>query len=108
MTPPYTITSNVLELAERIGEAIFETTIPTPQENPTVSPQVTRLLAILEGAMSRQQILHALGQNDRESLRKRYLQPALEHGFVKMARPESPTAKNQKYRHTARDRPVTR
>ena len=40
-------------------EAILDAVISTPQETPHVSPQVERLLAVLEGEMSRQQILHA-------------------------------------------------
>ena len=89
-------------------EAILDAVISTPQETPYVSPQVERLLAALEGEMSRQQILHALNLSDRKSFRQRYLQPALEHGFVEMTLPESPTARNQRYQLTARGRMANR
>ena len=80
----------------------------TPQESPQVTPQVKRLLSVLEGEMSRQEILRALGLSDRKSLRQRYLLPALECGYVEMTRPDTPNATNQKYRLTGRGREVQR
>ena len=78
--------------------------ILTPQETLQVTPQVGRLLSVLDGEMSRQDILHALGLSDRKSLRQRYLLPALQHGYVEMTRPDAPNARNQKYRLTSRGR----
>ena len=89
-------------------EAILDAVISAPQETPHVSPQVERLLAVLEGEMSLQQILHALKLSDRKSFRQRYLLPAQERGYVEMTLPESPTARNQKYRLTARGRKTAR
>ena len=80
--------------------------VSTPQATPQITPQVIRLLSVLESEMSARQILHALGLSDRKSFRERYLLPALEHALVEMTRPESPTARNQKYRLTARGRAV--
>ena len=80
--------------------------ILTPQESPQVTPQVRRLLSVLEGEMSRQDILHALGLSDRKSLRQRYLSPALQRGYVEMTRHDTPNARNQKYRLTPRGRRV--
>ena len=78
--------------------------ILTPQESPQVTPQVGRLLSVLDGEMSRQDILHALGLSDRKSLRQRYLLPALQRGYVEMTRPDTPNARNQRYRLTSRGR----
>ena len=69
--------------------AIFAA-ILTLQESPQVTPQVGRLLSVLDGEMSRQDILHALGLSDRKSLRQRYLLPALQRGYVEMTRPDTP------------------
>lgn len=80
----------------------------TPQVTPQVPPQVERLLAVVNGEMSRQEIQEALGLKDRKSLRENYLLPALEHGYLEMTRPESPNAKNQKYRLTQRGRRAKR
>ena len=88
-------------------EAIHEA-ISTPQATPQITPQVTRLLSVLKGEMSARQILHALGLSDRKSFRQRYLLPALEHALVEMTHPESPTARNQRYRLTARGRAEAR
>ena len=78
--------------------------VRTPQEPPQVTPQVRRLLSVLAGEMSRQDILRALGLRDRKSLRERYLLPALQRGYVEMTRPDAPNARNQRYRLTARGR----
>ena len=78
--------------------------ILTLQESPQVTPQVGRLLSVLDGEMSRQDILHALGLSDRKSLRQRYLLPALQRGYVEMTRPDTPNARNQRYRLTLRGR----
>ena len=82
--------------------------VPTPQVTPQITPQVARLLSVLEGEMSAREILHALGLSDRKSFRQRYLLPALEHALVEMTWPGSPTARNQKYRLTARGRALAR
>ena len=58
--------------------------------------------------MSARQILHALGLSDRKSFRERYLLPALDRALVEMTHPESPTARNQRYRLTARGRAAMR
>ena len=76
--------------------------ILTPQESPQVTPQVGRLLSVLDGEMSRQNILHALGLRDRKSFGQRYLLPALQRGYVEMTRPDTPNARNQRYRLTSR------
>jgi len=65
---------------------------------------VERLLAVLQGAMSRRQIQDALGLRDRKSLRQRYLAPALQSGYIEMTRPGAPSASNQQYRLTERGR----
>ena len=99
--PPYTITPEILKRwkLDTILEAMH-----APQVSPQVSPQVRRLLSILKGEMSRQEIQQALGLKDRKSLRQRYLLPALQDGYIEMTRPDTPNARNQKYRPTPRGR----
>ena len=80
--------------------------VRTPQEAPQDAPQVRRLVSVLDGAMSRQDILRALGLRDRKWLRERYLLPALQSGYVEMTRPDTPNARNQQYRLTALGRQV--
>ena len=79
----------------------------TPQETPHLSPQVRRLLAVLEdGDMSVRDVLAALGLRDRKWLRQAYLAPALTGGLIERTRPEAPTARNQRYRLTPAGRRV--
>ena len=80
--------------------------IRTPQADPQVTPQVRRLLSVLPGEMSRREIQQALGLKDRKSLRQRYLLPALQGGYIEMTYPDTPNARNQKYRPTPRGRRV--
>ncbi|MYE84329.1 MAG: cell filamentation protein Fic [Gammaproteobacteria bacterium] len=58
----------------------------------------------MNGEMSASEILQALGLRDRKSLRQRYLLPALQHGHLEMTRPDTPRARNQRYRLTDRGR----
>ena len=78
--------------------------VRTPQEAPQATPQVRRLVSVLDGEMSRRDILRALGLRDRKWLRERYLLPALQCGYVEMTRPDAPNARDQRYRLTARGR----
>ena len=84
-------------MLEAILDAVRE---GTPQETPQVSPQVERLLLVLDGEMSGREVLEALGLRDRKWLRRSYLGPALKGGLVEMTRPETPSARNQRYRLT--------
>ncbi len=72
----------------------------TPQVSPQHTPQVIRLLHILEGSMSREELQQALGLTDRKSFRARYLLPALAAGYIEMTSPDRPNSKLQRYRLT--------
>ena len=67
--------------------------------------QVARLLAALrKGPKTAAELMADLGLSHRPTFRKNYLRPAMSAGLVEMTRPGSPSAKNQKYRLTARGR----
>lgn len=72
----------------------------TPQVAPQVTPQVERLLQMLIGDMSREELQKAIGLQDRKSFRKLYLAPALAAGLIEMTIPEKPNSRLQKYRLT--------
>lgn len=78
-------------------------TSSTPEVAPEVTPEV-RLLAILAGEMTRQQLKEALGLKDDEHFRKTYLLPALEAGLINMTIPDKPRSSKQKYRLTDKGR----
>ena len=74
-----------------------------------VTDQVARLLAQLgEGPKSANELMAVLGLSHRPTFRKNYIHPALSAGLCEMTVPESPTARNQKYRLTARGRAAAR
>jgi ATP-dependent DNA helicase RecG len=70
---------------------------PTPQ----VTPQVKKMVQIMEGEMSREEIQQALGLKDRKSFRTSYLLPAMDAGLIEMTMPDKPSSRSQKYRLTA-------
>ena len=95
-------------ILEIILEAIREswtTDQEIDEESDQVSNQVVRLLASMQnGPKTATELLADLGLSHRPTFRTNYIRPALCAGLVEMTRPESPTAKNQKYRLTARGR----
>ena len=82
---------------------------PTDQENTHVTDQVMRLLSELRnGPRSAADVMAALGLSHRPTFRNNYIRPALGAGLIEMTHPESPRARNQRYRLTARGRAVAR
>lgn len=79
-----------------------------PHKRPTSTPQasdeelnvpisVHNLLKVLVGEMSRRQLQTALELKHKGNFRTKYLEPALEKGYIKMKFPESPNHSKQKY-----------
>jgi len=79
-------------------EMALDTVSSTPQVTLQDSPQVRRLLAVLQGEMTRAEIQYKLGLSDRKSFRERYLKPALQAGLIEMTLPDKPNSRLQKYR----------
>ena len=78
----------------------------THHETPHVAPHVERLIAVLQGEMSRVEIMDALGFKDRRHFTRAYLQPVLGAGLVEMTQPDRPRSRTQGYRLTALGRQV--
>ncbi len=66
-----------------------------------VTPEV-RLLAVLKGEMTRQDLQRVLALKDDEHFRKAYLLPALRAGLIEYTIPDKPNSRLQCYRVTAR------
>lgn len=67
---------------------------------PQVTGEVTRLLRVIAGEMSRQQIQVMLELKSEEHFRNAYLKPALEAGVIEMTLPDKPRSSKQRYRLT--------
>ncbi len=80
-------------------------TSSTPEATQEVTPEV-RLLSVLAGELTRQQLKEALGLKDDEHFRKAYLLPALDAGLIEMTIPDKPRSSKQKYRLTDMGRQV--
>jgi hypothetical protein len=76
-------TDSVPFIAFMLRMILDTVTSSTPEVTQEVTPEV-RLLSILAGEMTRQQLKEALGLKDDEHFRKAYLLPALEAGLIEM------------------------
>ena len=72
----------------------------TPHEALHVTPHVRRLVAALQGEMSRAELMAVLGLADRSHFIRTYLHPSLDAGLIEMTLPQSPRSRNQRYRLT--------
>ena len=70
----------------------------TPQVIPQVTPQVKQLILIMNGEMSKEDLMLALGLKDTKNFRQKYLLPAISENLVVMTQPNSPNSPTQKYR----------
>ena len=75
-----------------------ESTDPVTTE---VTTEVGRVIAALQGELSRQALQQALGLANAEHFRKAYLLPALASGAVEMTLPDAPRSSKQRCRLTA-------
>ena len=75
---------------------------PGANDPDDITPHVRRLLEVLSGEMSGQELQEALGLRDRKSFRERYVTPALQAGLIEMTVPDKPNSRLQKYRPTDR------
>lgn len=86
-------------MLEMIDEVLDEIIKSLRQESTNISDQINRLLDIMDKdiPLTANEIMKRLGIKSKETLRNRYLNPALENGLIKMTLPEKPNSKNQRY-----------
>jgi len=73
-----------------------------------VTHQVEKLLQVLDGEMSKKDLMHKIDISDKVTFRENYIQPALEQGFIEMTQPDSPTSPTQKYKLTPKGKEYKR
>lgn len=71
-----------------------------PPVTPEVTPEVMRLMPVLQGAMSRQELMRALGLKDEKHFRQHYQQAAMALGLIEMTIPDKPRSRLQRYQLT--------
>lgn len=86
-------------MLKMIDEVLDELLESSANEVRHISDYVTKLLNVMEDGilMSANEIMEKLGIKSKETLRANYLNPAIENGLVKLAMPDKPTSKNQRY-----------
>ena len=87
-------------VCEHQTEALQDSTKQTQCSDghtPQVTPQVSCLLKVITGEMSRETLQDPLELQDRKSFRQRYLKPALAEGLIEMTIPDKPNSRLQKY-----------
>jgi len=82
----------------------------TPQDTPQVTPQdnllnggmlnerLQKLAKVMNGEMTREELMNALQISDKKNFRENYLIPALQNSWIEMTLPTKPNSRNQKYR----------
>lgn len=115
--PPFTMTATMLNQVAAIGESTRQTDsapfiefmlgmiqdalrASTPEVAPEATPQVVRLLALLQGEMGRAELMAVLGLKDEKHFREHYQQAAIAKGLIEMTIPDKPRSRLQKYRLT--------
>jgi len=78
----------------------------TPQVAQQVTPQVLTILRVAMRETSAADLQSALRLKDRVHFLKKYLEPALEKGFIERTIPDKPRSSKQQYRTTAAGRAV--
>ncbi len=63
-----------------------------------VTPQVKKLLKVMKGTMTRDELQLVLDLKDRKCFREHYLKPALDAGLIEMTIPDKPNSLRQCYR----------
>ncbi|NLM16163.1 MAG: Fic family protein [Candidatus Riflebacteria bacterium] len=86
----------ILEMLEQILDEVI---IRIAKTNAGTSEYVKRLLEIMEYDVpyTSNDLLNLLGLKSKETLRKNYLNPAIELGFIRMTLPDKPSSRNQRY-----------
>lgn len=86
-------------MLEMINQILDEVITQINQSNAETSEYVKRLLECMEYDVpyTSNAIMEHLGLKSKETLRKNYLNPAIELGLIRMTLPDKPNSKNQRY-----------
>jgi hypothetical protein len=65
-----------------------------------IQQNIMSLISVMNGEMSRSEMMTTLGVTRRETFYKNYLKPSIEKSLLEMTLPDSPRSRKQKYRLT--------
>ena len=83
---------------------IMEIDSASPAEAPVPGEAAMQLLSVMSGEMSRKEIRDALNLKSRGHVKKRFLDPCLESGWIEMTMPKKPSHPKQRFRITREGR----
>ncbi|MFO7985937.1 MAG: Fic family protein [Desulfatiglandaceae bacterium] len=82
-------------------ETVLADHAETEHDTEHITEQVERLIRIIgEGAYASKELMAVLNLKHRPTFLYTYLQPAIKAGLIEMTRPQTPRARNQRYRLT--------
>lgn len=86
-------------MLDMINQILDEVILQMNQSNAAASEYVKRMLDIMEFDVpyTSNAIMDALGLKSKETLRRNYINPAIECGVIRMTLPDKPKSKNQRY-----------
>lgn len=86
-------------MLEMISQILDEVIVQINRSNYETSEYVKRMLDVMEYDVpyTSNAIMEALGLKSKETLRKNYINPAMELGVVRMTLPDKPNSRNQRY-----------
>ena len=86
-------------MLDMIDQILDETIMQISKSNAETSEYVKRMLELMEYDIpyTSNDIMAGLGLKSKETLRKNYLNPAIELGLIRMTLPDKPNSRNQRY-----------
>ena len=86
-------------MLKMISETLDEVILQISKSNADTSEYVKRMLDVMEYDVpyTSNSIMELLGLKSKETLRKNYINPAIELGVVRMTLPDKPNSRNQRY-----------
>ena len=86
-------------MLDMINHILDKVLIQMKRADADISEYVKRMLHVMEFDVpyTSNAIMEALGLKSKETLRKNYINPALELGLIRMTIPDKPNSKNQRY-----------
>ena len=86
-------------MLKQIDSILDEIIVQSMSPESGITEYVKTLLAAMEYDVpySAKELLQILNLKSKENLRKNYLNPALENGWIEMTLPDKPKSKNQRY-----------